>query len=652
MKIIINQNLFFMKKLLSLLFVIVTISVSAQGIAVTGANTDGTNSARSLSGSYVVFDPGVGGDACFITGTNQNFIFRAESFTNDFEYAYTFWLKFPSGWVVNSVSIFGTPQCDVGSWGSLNATVLDPPNTVQINHPRYQSTNDHCSAYYMVNVTPGPSIGDASVSWYWDGDGYGNAPHHPCSNDGYAPSGQEACDEQVNPPAVVPACSVGPYIYLTPLDQTNVECPGVKLDFKVTLINQTGASRTFTLDYAVTTGNGTVSGPSSLTVGDGASKDFTVSLTSYPNLLEGDIVTASIEANGGGYSATASITQSIIQGGWLDIATEPNNGRMDNVLVTYNNLVWSITGYGAGSDVRYYNPSNDTWTSVAGSTFNINYARSGAAYGSKAFVYGDAAGSFTGLWSYDMNANVWTNETPSGTPPGLSGIWAPAWVADAATGYLYITGGATTPGGGNLTTVYVYDPANNAWLAPLPNFTSPRDFHAAFIFNNPLTGHRMLAVAGGINSSSVALTSTQCYDLVTGVWNAENADIPVLPQVRWGMGYAHNVIGTDHQLWVVGGADASGALIPGSAYYDVSAGTWVDGGIYHATPVYRTSAIALNGEVYKIGGSYGSFNYTGLSSKHFECKYEGQVIPVSNWALFIGIGLILVFAVVRFRKMV
>jgi hypothetical protein len=45
--------------------------------------------------------------------------------------------------------------------------------------------------------------------------------------------------------------------------------------------------------------------------------------------------------------------------------------------------------------------------------------------------------------------------------------------------------------------------------------------------------------------------------------------------------------------------------------------------------------------------------YTNPSNLSF-CLIGGSssVIPISNWALFIGIGLILVFAIVRFRKLV
>ncbi len=46
--------------------------------------------------------------------------------------------------------------------------------------------------------------------------------------------------------------------------------------------------------------------------------------------------------------------------------------------------------------------------------------------------------------------------------------------------------------------------------------------------------------------------------------------------------------------------------------------------------------------------TYWEPNYGNL----FFCLGGGEVVPVSNWALFIGLGLILVFTIVRFRKLV
>lgn len=597
---------------------------ASQTYAPLGANTLGAPSPKSLTGSYVVFYPDAGGEECYMAGVTADFVFYAESNSPDWEYAYEFWLQFPADWVVNGVSFFGQGCDGTGTWGSFDYTVQATPNVVRVYHPRYHaSSGDTCGAFYTVNATPGAAIGNAIVSWYWDGDGYASTPHWPCSDDGYTPPGMDPCDEMIHPPASIPPCAVDPGVYLFPEVQTNADCPGSTLDYTVTLLNLTGATATISLDYAVTTGNGSASGPPSLTLDEGEMQDFTASLTSNPGLSAGDIVSATITATQNSYSDTAIINMEITLGGWVNIATEPGGGRMDNVVVTYNGQVWSIAGYGGDLLVHYYDPASDSWTTIPDSSFYDCYARSGAAHGNKAYIYGDATtGGFTGLWSYNMDTNTWTNESPSGTAPAQTGIWAPAWVADPDTGYLYMTGGATTPGGGNLTTVYVYDPVSNAWLAPLPNFTSNRAFHGAFIFNHPTSGNKMLAVVGGVNSGGTLLASTQCYDFTTGTWNAENADIPAVPGGRWGFGYAHNTVGADNHFWLIGGIDTGGDMIADSVYFDLASGTWNDGGVYHATPVFRTSATALGGEVYKISGSSGGFSPTGLSSKFFLCSVE------------------------------
>jgi hypothetical protein len=198
-----------MKKLFTLLIVaIATISFAQQtGIALTGANTEGTGGSRSLSGSFVVFDPGQGGEKSYTPGSTQDFVFRTESYTNDFEWVYELWLQFPSDWVVNNVTLIGTPVCTSGA--TWNAFSFTTPNsyTADISHPRYQAPVDHCVAYYMVNVTvPVTATGIVDVSWYWDGDGWGNPPHHPCSSDQYTPDEMsgEPCDEWVNQPAMIP----------------------------------------------------------------------------------------------------------------------------------------------------------------------------------------------------------------------------------------------------------------------------------------------------------------------------------------------------------------------------------------------------------------------------------------------------------------
>ncbi len=173
---------------------------------------------ESLSGSYVAFDPLVGA-ACYIPGAAQTFCFRAESFTNDYEYVYNVWQRFPADWTVSNVYVLGTPACDSGTWGAFSWLFETSPYEVNINHPRYQQATDHCTAYYCFDVTSGTGTPDALESWYWDGDGYGAAPHHPCSVDQYTPASMAAqpCDEAINPLASIPPCAQ-PYVWLKEID--------------------------------------------------------------------------------------------------------------------------------------------------------------------------------------------------------------------------------------------------------------------------------------------------------------------------------------------------------------------------------------------------------------------------------------------------
>ncbi len=352
----------------------------------------------------------------------------------------------------------------------------------------------------------------------------------------------------------------------------------------------------------------TVSNPG--TIAPGA--DLAVTMTTLWELEAGTYSLTATVTLAGDENTDNNVTTSSVTGyEWIEIVTE-TDGRMDGVYVPYNNLLWSITGYGALADVRYYDPVTDIWATVPDSepSFGSNFAHSGGTYSNTVFMYGDAATvGFEGLWEYNMETNTWTTTTTIGTAPTETGIWCPAWVKDPETGYLYMTGGATVPGAGDMASVYVFDPANNEWLAPLPNFTSVRDFHASFIYTDPGTGHKMLAVIGG--NDGAAMTSTQCYDFDLGVWNAENADIPALALDVWGMGYTQ----TDGKLWIVGGI-VDGVVSNSAIYYDIETGGWEDGKLYHETPTFRTSAATLNGEVYKFGGDIGGLSPSGLASKY------------------------------------
>ncbi|MGE5156210.1 MAG: choice-of-anchor J domain-containing protein, partial [Betaproteobacteria bacterium] len=406
-----------------------------------------------------------------------------------------------------------------------------------------------------------------------------------------------------------------PYVSLGP-DGSKPGCPGSSVDHGLTLINMSPDADTF--DVTVS-GNAWTTTPSPTPVALGAGESAAITVTvDVP--WAGGSDTANVTALGQtfGWTDSATLTTTGSPTYWASIASEPDNGRMDNVTGAWDGKAWSITGYGANLNVRSYDPATNTWTTVGTPPpFTGNYARSGCQAGSKVFLYGDTStAGFTGLWSYDMATTTWTAETPGGTPPATTGIWAPAWAYDAETGYCYLTGGATVAGTGNLNTVNVYDPATNAWMAPLPNFTTVRDFHAAWVFTDN-TARKLLCVAGG-NGGGVGIASTQCYDLVAGTWGAENADMGPLPADLWAMGYAQKVHQGVTQLWMTGGVRA-GALTAATSFFDVAAGAWADDGNLATGVAYRGSAVTLDNSIYALGGSIGSFNYTGLANGHVQC---------------------------------
>jgi uncharacterized repeat protein (TIGR01451 family) len=172
----------------------------------TDAGTDDIG-LKSLGGSFVVFDVSSGGAPCWESGTSQTLCFRAESFTDDWEYVENLWLRFPSDWTVSSVYVGGSPSCDNGSVGSFAWSFETEPYEINIIQQWAMNSLDHCTVHYCVDVTSGAGSGDQLVSWYWAGDDWGSGPHHPCSDDGYTPSGQDACDESSEPQAVISDCS-------------------------------------------------------------------------------------------------------------------------------------------------------------------------------------------------------------------------------------------------------------------------------------------------------------------------------------------------------------------------------------------------------------------------------------------------------------
>jgi len=549
-------------------------------VAFTGLPPEEKAGVNSLSGSFVAFDPSVGGDSCFIPGNTQTFCFRAENFTNDWEYVYNLWEKFPTDWTVNNVYVLDTPApfcTGGGTWGTFGWSFQTAPYEVNIAHGRYDAYTDHCIAYYCFEVVAGTGAPDALESWYWAGDGYNSVPHHPCSNDNYTPAGQDTCDEAVNPQAAIPACALEPGVFLNPAELNASGCNGLPQVHTFSLFNNTGADGVFDMTYNAPAGMATLTGPDPIPVPNGVTVPFDVILE--PNVCNFDTIVASIDAAGNGYADTSIITKTI-------------------------------------SDV----PSWETVPASAPSWAGTGYPRDGCTARNATgewvtYLFGDTSSIF-GFWGYNLSTNTWFQPDAANTPADR---WAPDWAYDSETNQCYVTGGGNTPGGGTYTESYRYDPIANAFVS-LGSFTSARDFHNSWV--GTIDSVKYLCIGGGVNASSALIQATQCYDLsqgAPGAWNAENAQMAVLPTDPFGAADGILHAPTGDQFWYIGGAINAFATVTDEArYWDDADNSWHFAG-NTGFPRYRVEGDFFGGDYYQVGGSSGGFTpTTDVVQGHFD----------------------------------
>ncbi len=154
--------------------------------------------------------------------------------------------------------------------------------------PWSEGTYDFCARMRVPYCDSDPW----SLPWSITGDGYGTEPHYV--------TGTTAPLE----------CALGG-LHLSGSDYA-LSCQGVTNLFVLNLENQTGADGTFSLQYGVSTGNGTISGPDEIYLGAGVDQDFQVELTSQPCLRSGEQVEAIVYAEGNGFAGFGYLTLDII----------------------------------------------------------------------------------------------------------------------------------------------------------------------------------------------------------------------------------------------------------------------------------------------------------------------------------------------------
>ena len=131
-------------------------SVALLGAAIEPPPLPGSNGIELVAGSYVYLNHAISPNDCSIRGATQTFCFQAISYTDDYDYIYYLWQRFPSDWTVNNVYVEDTPYCTSGgTFGAFDYWKASA-NEVRIAHIRYQANpSDSCTAYYCFDVTTG-----------------------------------------------------------------------------------------------------------------------------------------------------------------------------------------------------------------------------------------------------------------------------------------------------------------------------------------------------------------------------------------------------------------------------------------------------------------------------------------------------------------
>ncbi len=322
-----------------------------------------------------------------------------------------------------------------------------------------------------------------------------------------------------------------------------------------------------------------------------------------------------------------------VEGVWEARATTPFVS-MDNVFIEYDGMGYLVGGYGANGQVGIYDPVNNSWTTGAAEPSpRIQYTVDGC-FGLNAagepviVIFNDTASGVTTWHRYNIATNSWdTPPVPAGFP--ANGLWASDIVSTwryNGQNVCYISGGATTPGGGNLNTLYEYHPDTHT-VVNLGNFTlhpAGFDFHASWYV--PWVGSAgAICVGGGVDSGSVVFADTQCYDIAAGAFNAPNADLGQMLEGVWGTADGILYENGDYQLYVANGADAAFQLWPNSMYYSRNDGQWY----YGPAPLYSVYRVEGDNvgdgqgcDFYVVTGSSGGFTPTSYNERNTSATNE------------------------------
>ncbi|MDQ1382309.1 MAG: hypothetical protein QOG65_211 [Actinomycetota bacterium] len=263
-------------------------------------------------------------------------------------------------------------------------------------------------------------------------------------------------------------------------------------------------------------------------------------------------------------------------------------------------------GGGRSTVQESYDPSSDTWKTVAPFPARLDHIQSVALNGRIYYIGGlvNWPGPAVGtVYIYDPATDSFATgaHMPTGRERGAGGV--------AVYGKkIYYAGGLHA--GGAVPWFDVYDTVANTWQT-LPNLPEARDhFQAAVV------GGRFYAIGGRKTAIDATITVNDAFNFATGSWTT---GLKPLPTARGGFAVA--VVGT--RVLVIGG-EGGGKTFSTVEAYDTSSNSWSR---LNPMPVARhgIEAAVCNGGVYVADG--GMREGGGAPTDVQQVMFPGDVTP-------------------------
>lgn len=268
--------------------------------------------------------------------------------------------------------------------------------------------------------------------------------------------------------------------------------------------------------------------------------------------------------------------------------------------------------------VRRFDPSNNTWTTLASLPILLSSGRATYLNG-KIYVFGGQteAATVNTVYIYDIASNSWT--TGANAPVAAS---AYAMGTDTARGIVYVAGGLDNQTLA-LTNLSAYDIKTNSWSV-LPGLKTARYGHEATFIEGKLYVAGGTGIAGG-------LTNCEIFDTATQQWS--NGATLNRPRAYAASTAFKDAFGNSY-WFLVGGQDASTVTTIGTAeLYDVRNNRWLalSDAVNLLTTRTQINGATIGDYFYVIGGGTGSASQPVASSANERIKLP--LNPTASGAL-------------------